>query len=253
MKFSIVTVCRNSADALPKAMASLQMQSFRDYEWVVVDGGSTDSTMDIVRDFGEAPLNWISEPDRGIYDAMNKGARMARGDYVFFLNSDDALHDSEVLADVAARLGNDPGIDLLYGNVIYEQPGKRTLRTFSHIGPRTLPFEDLCHQAVFARRSLFETVGPFDERFRLNADYDWLIRVFRSGAHHAWFDRVIARFTVGGAHTVNPQSLADERKQVRLQYMSSATWFAGDLVRRIRHRLHRHFGPHPLGKIPLGH
>lgn len=251
MKFSIVTVCWNSEKVLPKALASLHAQRCTDYEWVVVDGGSTDRTLDIVRSFAGAPLNYISEPDHGIYNAMNKGARMARGEFVFFLNSDDALHNSEVLADVAAHLENNPNIDMLYGNVIYEHPGKRTLRTFSHIGARTLPFEDLCHQAVFARRTLFESVGQFDEKFRLNADYDWLIRVFRSGARCEWFDRVVALFFVGGAHTVNPAQLVTERKAVRLQYMSDSKLLVGEFLRRVRHRLHLHFRSHPLGQIPL--
>lgn len=249
--FSIVTVCRDSAQVLPNALESLRAQTCRDYEWVVVDGASTDSTMDIVRDFDAAPVVSVSEPDKGIYDAMNKGVRLARGAYVFFLNSDDSLHDPGVLADVAQALGAHPETDLLYGNVVYAYPDRGVLRSFRHIDARTLPHEDLCHQATFARRVLFDTVGAFDLRFRLNADYDWLIRVFRSGAHTRWIDRRIAQFTIGGAHTQDTRKLADERRQVRLQYMTPFELLRGDVLRRIRHRYHRHFKSHPLGQIPL--
>jgi glycosyltransferase involved in cell wall biosynthesis len=251
MKFSIVTVCWNSAAVLKGARDSLLAQTYRDYEWVVVDGASNDNTMEIVRGFNAAPVVSVCEPDKGIYDAMNKGVGMARGEYVFFLNSDDALHDPEVLADVAKQLTAAPHTDLLYGNVTYEYPDRRMLRTFSHIDARSLPFEDLCHQAVFARRALFDRLGAFDTRFRLNADYDWLIRVFRSGAHTRWIDRRIARFTVGGAHVQDAKKLADERKLVRLQYMSPLTLLLGDVLRRVRHRYHRHFKAHRLGQIPV--
>jgi len=232
-------------------MASLSAQRCQDYEWVVVDGASSDRTVDIARTFNSAPVSLISEPDKGIYDAMNKGVRMARGDYLFFLNSDDALHDLDVLTDVASMLDSHTAIDLIYGNVLYEQRPRRILRTFSHINSRTLPFEDLCHQAVFARRTLFNSVGSFNTKYRLNADYDWLIRVFSSGANCCWIDRAIAMFSVGGAHLLDPKALASERKQVRLQYMSLPKLYAGELARRVRHRFHRHFRPHPLGKVPF--
>lgn len=250
-RFSIVTVCWNSEQVLPGAMRSLAAQTCRDYEWVVIDGASTDRTLDLVRSFDAAPAVVVSEKDAGIYDAMNKGVARAGGDYVFFLNSDDALYDENVLARVAAELDAAPDTDLLYGSVVYERTDGRVLRTFAHIDGTSLPFEDLCHQAVFARRSLFSRVGGFDCRFRLNADYDWLLRVFRSGAHTRCIDLRVARFTVGGAHVQNPLKLAQERKLVRLQYMSPARLFAGDIARRLRHRWHRHFRSHPLGQIAL--
>ena len=178
MKFSIITVCRNSEKVLSGAMNSLAMQRYKNYEWVVIDGASTDSTVKIAESFSAAPLRLISEPDEGIYNAMNKAVTKARGEYLFFLNSDDSLNDPDVLADVAKYVDTHPSIELLYGNVIYAWSGKRVLRTFSHINADTLVFEDLCHQAVFAKTNLFEQVGGFNERFRINADYDWLIRVF---------------------------------------------------------------------------
>src|SRR5690242_17431099 len=97
MKFSIITVCFNSENVLPKAMASLAIQNYKDYEWVVIDGASTDGTLKVAQSFSAAPSVIVSEKDNGIYDAMNKGVAKAQGDYIFFLNSDDAFHDENVL------------------------------------------------------------------------------------------------------------------------------------------------------------
>lgn len=251
MRFTVVTVCRNSEKVLPRALSSLRRQTYQDREWVVIDGLSSDATLNIVRSYTEGIGTLISENDRGIYDAMNKGIRVAKGDIIFFLNSDDAFHDESVLRDVALTFEAYPWLDMLFGNVVYQYPAERVLRTFAHINADTLIFEDLCHQAVFARRSLFDRIGCFDERFLLNADYDWLIRVFRSGARWRRLDRNIAIFSMGGAHMQNPAKLSEERRAVRLQYISPIAMAIGDLRRRVTHRWHRHFRSHPLGRVPL--
>ena len=252
MKFSIITVSWNSGATLAPCMASLAAQTTRDYEWLLIDGGSIDATLAIAESFAGPRGAFVSEPDGGIYAAMNKGVALARGEYVFFLNSDDCLLDEQVLADVGARLASAPATDLLYGNVIYIHPHTRVLRSFAHIDARTLRFEDLCHQAVFARRSLFTKVGPFNERFRTNADYDWLLRVFASGAHTLWFDRTLAEFRTGGAHVRNLDAAIAERRDVRLQYMGSAALAWGELCRRIGHRSHRLLHGHRPGQQDLG-
>jgi GT2 family glycosyltransferase len=182
---------------------------------------------------------------------MNKGVAKARGDYLFFLNSDDSLCDSYVLADVARYLEAHQLVELLYGSVIYSWPGRRVLRTFAHINEATLLLEDLCHQAVFAKRDLFERIGGFNERFSINADYDWLIRAFRSGTRRCRISRVIAVFNVGGAHTRNPSMLVEERREVRLQYISPVALAFGSLRRKLIHRWHRHFRAHRLGWKPI--
>ena len=252
MLVSVVTVCRNSASEIPGALESLRTQSHREREWVVIDGGSTDRTMEIVANSGERLGRCVSEPDGGIYDAMNKGVARAAGELVYFLNSDDRFCDANVVRDVAAVFESDAALELVFGNVIYVRPeGCRTLRTYSHINAKSLLFEDLCHQAVFARKRLFERFGAFDLRYRINADYDWLIRVFQGGARWRRMDRNFAFFNVDGAHTRDPRALAQERKQVRLQYMSPLTLLLGDLRRRVVHRWHRHLCAHPLGQIPL--
>ncbi|MEO8768069.1 MAG: glycosyltransferase family 2 protein [Nitrosospira sp.] len=239
MKFSIITVCWNSEKVLPRAMASLFTQRYKDYEWVVIDGASTDGTLGIVQSFSSAPLVLVSEADGGIYDAMNKGVAKARGDYVFFLNSDDAFHDENVLEDISVWLEQNPLIDFLYGSVVNTKANGDWLRDFGHVARHNIIEEGICHQAIFAKRVLFNTIGAFDVRFRLNADYDWIIRAFRCGAHCAYINRRIAFFSDGGAHSLDKNYLAKERETVRLQYIGKRQLTIRLLRARIYNRLHR--------------
>ncbi len=237
--FSVVTVCFNAASALPGTVASLRAQHWSKREWVVVDGGSSDGTQSFVHASGEPLGAFVSERDRGIYDAMNKAVALARGDIVFFLNADDRFHDPAVLADVAQQFIAYPALDLLYGNVVVERPGSEILKSHRHINGLSLPFEDLCHQAVFARRSLFDRFGLFDLRWPTSADYDWLLRVFNGGARVRFMNRRMAYFMAGGSHAKDPAALAAERRNLRLQYMPAWQLEGGRFASRVMHRLSR--------------
>ena len=228
-------------------MDSLAAQRYKDYEWVVIDGASTDNTLRIAQSFSSAPLSLISEPDKGIYDAMNKGITNARGDYVFFLNSDDALHDENVLGDVGAWLDRNPGVDFLYGSVVNVKLDGDWLRDFRHVNGRNIMDYSICHQAIFARRALFDTVGAFNLRFKFNADYDWMIRVFRQGARCAYMDRRMAFFSDGGAHLADRAYTQRERQNVRLQYMGKRRLALRSLRWRISNRLQLLINGHAPG------
>ena len=244
-------VCLNSVKTIRNSLESIRVQTFKNIEVVIVDGVSFDETLQIVAEYNDIVTTVVSEKDKGIYDAMNKGVALATGDVVFFLNSDDVFYDSTVLVDVAKKFAQIPSIDLIYGNVVFDNNSKLTKRIYSHINRRTLEFESLCHQVVFARRSLFDKVGFFNLKFKTNADYDWLIRVFKSGATCIWFNRTISLFRLGGAHAQDPLLLAHEHEAVRLQYMSKCKLFFGDIIRRVRHRWYRHMMAYPLGVAPL--
>ena len=123
---------------------------------------------------------------------MNKAIRMAQGKVLYFLNADDELCDSDVIADVAREFAAHPDIEFLFGNVVYRMPGQESFHRQGCINRVTLPFENLCHQSVFARRVLFSRVGSFDLRWPMSADYDWFLRVFASGAKVKHIDRYIA-------------------------------------------------------------
>lgn len=176
-RVSIVTVNRNNAAGLAKTLDSVRVQTFRDFEHIVIDGGSTDGSVDEIRARADGLADWVSEPDAGIYNAMNKGLRRARGEYVQFLNSGDWLYDPQVLE----RAFSPPpgGEDLLYGDYwVHESPGKSWLiRT-----PEILALSQfhgksiLCHQATFYRRALFGELGPYNERNQLVSDWEFNVR-----------------------------------------------------------------------------
>lgn len=234
---SVVTVCLDAAAALPATIASLQRQSWQRREWIVVDGGSRDGTQAVIAQARERPAWFVSEPDRGIYDAMNKALAHARGDIVFFLNADDHLHDDAVLADVAAAFAADAGLGLLVGGVVIEGRLPLVERRYRHVNRLTLPYEDLCHQAVFARLELFDRFGRFDPRWPTSADYAWLLRVFRAGAKVRVIDRLVAGYQAAGAHARDPAALAAERRAIRLEHVSPARLACGLFAVRAAHRL----------------
>lgn len=242
VRFSIITVCYNAREVLPAAVASLAAQSHADREWIVVDGGSKDGTQAWVQETSpEKPSAFVSERDKGIYDAMNKGIALARGDVLFFLNADDALHDAGVLGDVAARFEADPGLDMVYGDVVARDHHESVRKRFNFINRSTIRFEDLCHQVIFVRKRVFEQVGGFRLEWPTSADYDWMIRVFNSGSKTLYLQRDMAYFSRGGAHAQNPQALMDERRRLRLQYASPALLGAATVLSRAIHKLSRIF------------
>jgi len=243
VKFSVITVCRNSAPVLKNAMRSLASQRGAEYEWVVVDGASTDGTQDLVRGFDAAPLQFVSEPDGGIYDAMNKAVRMARGDYVFFLNSDDCLAAPNVLARVAAAIDAAPVPPaLVIGQVYFVHEHQRILRSYDHLGPHSVLFDSLCHQASFAQRSAFDRHGPFDTVYRLAADFDWLARVIRAHERVLHVDVVVAEFAAGGAHARAAATTFDEVMRVRRSQAGALELALTHALAWLRHKSRRAVG-----------
>lgn len=194
-KISIVTVNYNNATGLNKTFTSLFSQNNSDYEYIVIDGGSLDESINIINENSSKIDYWISEKDSGIYDAMNKGINMACGDYILFLNSGDSLFDENVLMDFKDANFKE---DIIYGNVFMER-GKKV-----RIYPATFTFKYLfefafCHQAMFFKRSLFKKHGNFNTDFKIVAD--WLFYLTAISKHNAssiYFNRTIASFNEDG-------------------------------------------------------
>jgi glycosyltransferase len=179
MKISVVTVCRNSEATLRNALESFLSQTYRDKSLLVVDGASTDSTLNIARSYRSPEITVISEPDRGIYDAMNRGLRLFDGDAVGFLNSDDAFHDTGALSSIAAGLQD---ADIVYGDqtLVADHDSKRLIRMW-RAGEfrRDVSFRMGWvppHPTFYARRSVVEKIGEFDLRYSIASDYDFMLR-----------------------------------------------------------------------------
>ncbi len=204
--FSIITVCRNAEATIKNTTASLLAQDCPNWEWLVVDGASTDETTNLIRAMahGDARLTLTSEPDQGIFDAMNKGIARAKGEFLYFLNADDQLADAGVLTDVSAYLREHPQADFVYGDIIVESAdGKKVL--YQSPSARDALSEMVCgslpHQGSFARRVLFATdrSGLFDQAYRYGGDYLWMMNTLTDPATQwAKMDRVIAHFFDGG-------------------------------------------------------
>ena len=204
MRISIITVCRNDADALNRTLQNIAQQTYPDVESIIIDGQSTDHTHEIVdAAIAEGRVQkFVSETDDGVYDAMNKGIQLASGDVLYFLNADDYFTDNNVLAEVVDFWQSHPDCELLYGKINVVAQGDESITTVDYPEPEDmlehLTFGWVCHQAMFARRELFEAIGGFDLEYRIAADYDWLFRVLKHQATLGYLPRPIANYRLGG-------------------------------------------------------
>ena len=207
MKISILTVTYNSAATLRETLESVRKQDYPQVEHVVVDGQSTDGTLDIIRSYPHI-TRWISEKDNGIYDAMNKGVALATGDIVGILNSDDIYQDSTVLARVMETFVNDH-CDAVYGDLVYVDPDQTSkVRRYwksGHYNPGSFRWGWMPpHPTFFVRRSLYERFGVFRTDFRTAADYELMLRfIHRHRATLSYVPKVLVRMRDGGASNQN--------------------------------------------------
>ncbi|ADK83334.1 glycosyltransferase family 2 protein [Sediminispirochaeta smaragdinae] len=203
--FSIITVCYNAKTTISNTINSVLNQSFTDFEYIIVDGGSTDGTLDIVNPYAEQrKLGLISESDDGIYDAMNKGIQLANGKYLNFLNADDTLCDESVLMSVADQIHNMPNKQIYYGNLLYRNRDGNIDQYFRPNQDIRNFLRDNCitQQALFYDKEVFSVVGKFNSRIRIVGDYEWLLRaVFRKKITSYYMNVNISNFTIGGVST----------------------------------------------------
>lgn len=180
MKISIITVCYNSAKTIEKTFQSVQSQTYKNIEYIFVDGGSKDGTLDIVKKYKEVISKLVSEPDKGLYDAMNKGVDMATGDVVGILNSDDIFTDEFVLENVA-KFHLENNVDASVGNITQFNELGKIVRKYSakNWHPEKLKIGFMpAHPAIFFKRDLFEKYGNYQLDFISGADYELIIRFF---------------------------------------------------------------------------
>lgn len=204
MKISVVTVCYNSRETIEACVSSVARQDYQDVEHIIVDGGSTDGTQKIIEKFNSPRISkFFSEPDEGIYDAMNKGFSATSGDVVAFLNSDDYYYSSTVLSEVAGAFS--VGVNYVYGNVRIVDHSNKLLRNWvtgkqceSTVRNRQIP-----HPALFIRRSdLARLDPPFDAKLRISADLkQQLLLIEREKLRGHYLNQVITEMKDGGAST----------------------------------------------------
>jgi glycosyltransferase involved in cell wall biosynthesis len=202
IKISIVTVCLNAADVIDKCLSSVARQTYPEIEYLLIDGGSTDGTLDIVKKYEKTISYFVSEKDGGIYPAMNKGIAKATGDFVLILGADDYLVDDKVIEDVVDSMQKEPA-DFYYGllEVRYTDGAVRVYDAGKpeDIG-QMMSLGCLPSQASFISRMAFESIGLFDTQYRLSADYDWYLRALNQpDFKFAKIDRLCGSYFMGGA------------------------------------------------------
>lgn len=207
-KVSIVTVCYNVAKELAATVASVRKQTFEDYEYIVVDGGSKDETVEVINSNSDVISKWVSEPDRGIYDAMNKGIDMADGEWIIFMNAGDAFYDENVLSQIFNK-DYDDNVGVIYGDVevVFGNAGS-FIRSLHNIKPENVACE-LCHQGSLTRTSILKRI-KYDLSFRIMADLNSFVVIKNMGYAFAYCPVVFAIFVAGGISSTKPfQSLRE--------------------------------------------
>lgn len=229
-KFTIITVCYNAANIIEATIASVLSQTYTDYEYILVDGGSTDGTLDIIQKYAasDVRIRYVSEKDHGIYDAMNKGISMSNGQYLQMLNAGDRLYDAEVLRAVADKIEasakQNRRADIYYGNILYEYPdGTESVRVYSSFCGTQFYYllgDCINHQSIFARRSCFKQTENFDLSYTYCADRDWMIRQHKKGKKYSAMNIMTCRYSLdpNSASVKHEADVCGENKRMVKKY-----------------------------------
>lgn len=220
MKISLITVTYNSGKTVRDTLESVLSQTYSDLEYIVVDGASTDHTMDIIRQYAprfNRRMRYVSEPDQGLYDAMNKGIRMATGEIVGLLNSDDMFSEATALEKVVDCFRHHPETDAVYADLYYVAP-EDTDRVIRHwISGRRKPFNRGWHPAhptFYAKREIYQRYGLFDTELKLAADFELMLRfIEKDRIRLVYLQQPLVRMRLGGATSKNLTNILRGNKE----------------------------------------
>jgi len=219
-KISLITVCFNSESSVIDTLKSVSNQTYGNIEHIIIDGGSTDSTMELVGQYGSRVVKSISEKDKGIYDAYNKGLSFATGEIIGFINSDDFYFSDEVIRKVMSVF-EDPSIEACHANLIYVDSVNTNIikRLWSSWDFKDSDFKKgsiPAHPTVFFRRDVYERFGKFDINFKLVADHDFLLKTFYvNKIKSVYIDDIWVRMRSGGATGGNLKSIIKQNLEIR--------------------------------------
>jgi len=235
MIFSIITVTYNAGKTLEKTIQSVFSQTYPYIEYIIIDGKSTDGTGEIIEKYSGKIAFKVSEPDKGIYDAMNKGLAMATGDYVWFINAGDAIYSPQTIQQMVDALSAGEMPDILYGEteIINEQGGRVGMRRLK--APEILTWRSfrmgmlVCHQSFIVKR----TIAPgFDLQYRFSSDIDWCIRSMKKSGNIYNTHQILSKFLETGTTAANQKASLKERYRIMCRYYGTMPtivrhfWFA---------------------------
>lgn len=237
MKISIITATYNSSSTVASCISSVNTQTHQDIEHLIIDGSSTDNTLEIIQKTPNRITQIISEPDRGIYDALNKGIQLATGEIIGFLHSDDSFYSPGTLEIIAKAFSPTPEHitpDVVYGNLIFvdKKDYNKVVRFW-----KSKPFEPKLlrrgwmppHPTLFMRHEVYEKLGSFDINLKCAADYDYILRVFQDQSLKiAYLPEIITRMRMGGVSTAGFKSLINKKKEdylaLKRNHLSHPLW-----------------------------
>lgn len=217
-KYSIITINYNNADGLRQTIKSVVSQTSIDYEYVIIDGGSTDGSVDIIKEYENKISYWVSEKDGGIYNAMNKGVNVAHGEYLIFMNSGDVFYSDSVLSDVLLRIQDE---DIIIGNAlasdthsIISPPPINGKLTMYHLYSGAIP-----HQGTFVKLAL-QHKHPFDEKLRISADWKFFLQsIIFDNCSVKYINVNVAIYDMTGLSSQNPRAMREEKEKVLSEYL----------------------------------
>ncbi|MDT3402952.1 glycosyltransferase family 2 protein [Mucilaginibacter terrae] len=225
-KLSVITIVYNNVQHIKRTLQSVIHQTYANIEYIVVDGLSTDGTLDIIHQYGDKITTLISEKDKGIYDAMNKGLALAKGDYVIFMNSGDTFYAHDTVEQVFATA---PDADIYYGETEMMNEAGNNLGQRRHKAPKQFRFKDfrygmsISHQAIYIKRDLAQ---PYNRKYQLSADIDWILQAAKKAKKIVNVNRYVAKYLVGGmSKKKHRQSLMERFDIMREHYGLLPTLF----------------------------
>ena len=218
MRLSIITINYNNLEGLKKTIDSVISQTFSDYEWIVIDGGSTDGSCELIEQNQNHFAYWCCEPDKGVYNAMNKGLSHAQGDYMQFLNSGDWLYERTTLEKVFTQIDNK--YDIYYGDMVQVNDGDKLnpITYPDELGFFFFPYNNICHQSTFYRRTLFDN-NPYDETFWIVSDWAMNLNLLFKGYTFKHIEQIIVYYDNRGKSSAPDQIHHTERTAAFAKYV----------------------------------
>lgn len=236
-KFSVITVTYNAEKVLEDTIQSVIAQTYRHLEYIIIDGQSADATPGIIKKYRPYIHTVVSEPDKGIYDAMNKGLALATGDYICFLNAGDCFHKEDTLAGIVRSIRSNELPDVIYGETALVDEKRHFIRMRRLSAPEKLNWKSfkqgmlVCHQAFFVKRTL---AVPYDLRYRWSSDFDWCIRLMKQAGVLHNTHLTLIDYLEEGTTTANRKASLKERFRIMVQHygwVSTLFRHAGFVIR----------------------
>ena len=215
---SVITIVYNNVKDIERTLLSVINQQYDAIEYIVVDGGSTDGTVEVIKKYEHRISKWISEPDKGIYNAMNKGLKMATGDYVLFMNSGDEIYSPNTVSQI---FSSEPEADIYYGETEMFNENWESLGTRRHTVPEKFTWRSfqygmsISHQAIYIRKSIAEA---YNEDYKLSADIDWILKAAKKAKKIVNTHQYVAKYLVGGMSKKRHRESLKERFHIFTAY-----------------------------------